>query len=116
MGKSNKIKPQGSCFTIYYSDEPDIDTEVCEPVASSIPENPKIKEPQLPGVEIMTTVVHNGPFISISEAYPAILKWIDANDYRVTGPAHELYLKPAINGNQTDPQTVTEIQFPIENT
>jgi len=112
----NQIKPQGSCFTIYYSDEPDIDTEVCEPVASSIPEDPIIKERQLPGVEMMATVVHNGPFVSISEAYAAILKWIEANGYQINGPAREVYLKPATNGSQTDSQTVTEIQFPIERT
>jgi effector-binding domain-containing protein len=110
----HQIKPQGSCFTIYYSDEPDIDTEVCEPLASSIPEDSRIKERQLPGVEMMATVVHNGPFISISEAYKAILMWIDANDYQINGPAREVYLKPAANGSQTDSETVTEIQFPIE--
>ena len=110
----HQIKPQGSCFTIYHSDEPDIDTEVCEPVTSSIPEDPKVNERQLPGVEMMATVVHNGPFISISEAYTAIIKWIDANGYRINDPAREVYLRPAANGSQTDPETVTEIQFPIE--
>ena len=109
----HQIKPQGSFFTIYYSNEPDIDTEVCEPLVSSIPEDPKIKEHQLPGVEMMATVVHNGPFISISEAYKAILMWIEANDYQIIGPAREIYLKPAANGSQTDSETVTGIQFPI---
>ena len=112
----HKIKPQGSCFTIYYTDEPDIDTEVCEPVSSSIPEDPKVNERQLPGVDTMATVVHKGPFISIGEAYTAIIKWIEANDYQINGPAREVYLRPATNGSQTDPETVTEIQFPVEKT
>lgn len=111
-----KIKPQGPCFTLYYTDEPDIDTEVCEPVTSSLPEDPKVKEHLLPGVDSMATVIHKGPFISISEAYTAIIKWIEANNYQINGPAREVYLRPAANGSQTDPQTVTEIQFPVEKT
>ena len=110
----HQIKPEGPCFTIYYSDEPNIDTEVCEPVNTSIPEDPRVNERQLPGVEMMATVIHNGPFISISEAYTAIIKWIDANGYKINGPEREIYLRPASNGSQTDPQTVTEIQFPVE--
>ena len=44
---------------------------------------------------MMATVVHNGPFISISDAYKAILMWIEASDYQINGPAREVYLKPA---------------------
>lgn len=71
---------------------------------------------QLPGVVTMATVVHKGPFISIGEAYTAIIKWIEANDYQINGPTREVYLRPATNGSQTDPETVTEIQFPVEKT
>lgn len=110
----HQIKPEGSCFTIYYTDEPNIDTEVCEPVSSPIPEDEKVNQRQLPGIEMMATVIHNGPFITIGEAYTAILKWIDANGYRINGPSREVYLRPADNASQTDPQTVTEIQFPVE--
>ena len=75
-----------------------------------------IKERQLPGVEMMATVVHYDPYISVSEAYIAILKGIDANDYQIYRPAREVYLKPTFNGSRTDFQIVTKIQFPIEKT
>ncbi|MBK5107822.1 MAG: GyrI-like domain-containing protein, partial [Anaerolineales bacterium] len=39
----------------------------------------------------MATVVHDGPFITIGEAYAAILKWIEANGYKINGPAREIY-------------------------
>ncbi|HUV28740.1 MAG TPA: MerR family transcriptional regulator [Anaerolineales bacterium] len=112
----HQIQPQGPCFTIYYSDEPNIDTEVCEPVSGSILEDPKVNHRQLSGVDTMATVIHKGPFISIGEAYAAILKWIEVNQYRINGPSREVYLRPAANGSQTDPETVTEIQFPVEKT
>jgi effector-binding domain-containing protein len=112
----HQIKPEGPCFTIYYSDEPNIDTEVCEPVSSAIPEDSKVNQHMLTDVDTMATVVHKGPFISIGEAYTAIIKWIEANGYQINGPAREIYLRPADNGSQTDSETVTEIQFPVAKT
>jgi effector-binding domain-containing protein len=85
-----QIKPEGPCFTIYYSDEPNIDTEVCGPVCSAIPDDPKVSQHLLPGVDTMATVVYKGPFISLGEAYTAIIKWIEANDYQINGPAREV--------------------------
>jgi effector-binding domain-containing protein len=61
----------------------------------------------------MACVVHNGPFVTIGEAYETILQWITKNNYQINGPCREIYLHAAENGSQTDPETVTEIQFPI---
>jgi hypothetical protein len=36
--------------------------------------------------------------------------------HRITDPCREVYLRPNENGSQTDPDTVTEIQFPVEKT
>lgn len=104
----------GACFTRYHADEPEIDAEVCEPVGASLPARGRVQCRQLPGVETMASVVHHGPFVTIGEAYTAILKWIEANGYRIVGPCREVYLRCAEDGSQTDPNTVTEIQFPVE--
>ncbi len=64
---------------------------------------------------MMASVVHHGPFTTIGEAYTAIIKWIEVNGYRCVGPVREMYLQtPTQLGSQTDPATVTEIQFPVE--
>jgi effector-binding domain-containing protein len=110
----HQIEPEGPCFTVYYSDQPDVDTQVCEPVSTPIKKDQRVKQELLDGVSVMATVVHNGPFITIGEAYQAIIQWIEANGYRIIGPSREIYLHPAENGSQTDPATVTEIQFPVE--
>ena len=61
---------------------------------------------------------HNGPLTALSEAYNAIGKWIDSNGYRICGPGREIYVRVTEQGHgkvsQTDPETVTEIQFPVE--
>lgn len=110
----HQIKPDGPCFTVYYSDPPEVDTQVYEPVRSPIQEDLKVKQQLLPGVDTMASVVHKGPFLTIGEAYSAIIKWIEANGYGIHGPAREVYLRPAVGGSQTDPETVTEIQFPVK--
>lgn len=112
--RHHQITPTGPCFTIYYSEEPDVDTEVCEPVGELPPPDNRIRTHELPGVPSMATVIHKGPFLTIGEAYTAMLKWIEANDFQISGPPREVYLNPADKGSQTDPETITEIQFPID--
>ena len=88
---------------------------VCMPLAESIPAGQRVKVYDLPGAEKMACVVHNGPFATIGEAYDAIARWIDQNDYQIVGPGRELNLRlPERLGDQNDPNTVNEIQSPVE--
>jgi DNA-binding transcriptional MerR regulator len=113
---AQKITPAGACFTLYYSEEPDIDAEVCEPVAGRFPDGAPVKFHTLPAVEQAACVVHHGPFVTIGEAYGFITGWMEANGYECVGPVREVYLRPAVSegegASQNDPETVTEIQFP----
>jgi effector-binding domain-containing protein len=62
----------------------------------------------------MACVVHTGPFATIGAAYDALGKWIGQNGYQIVGPPRELNLRvPEPLGNQNDPNTVNEIQFPV---
>lgn len=113
--QSVNVTPVGACFTLYHADEPEIDSEVCEPVSGPIAVAGRVQSRQLSGVPMAACVVHHGPFVTIGEAYQAVLKWIETNGYRVNGPCREVYLRvPDQPGSQTDPKTVTEIQFPVE--
>ncbi len=112
----HRIRPNGTCFTLYHDEdykERDWDLEVCEPIDGELPESQRIKVKTLPAVT-MACAIHNGPFDTLNEAYNAIIKWLDSNGYRIVGPCREVYLNPAKNGSQADPETVTEIQFPVE--
>ncbi len=116
MLTQNQIKRTGSCFTLYHSDDPEIDAEACEPIAegSSVPQHPQVQARDLPGDDV-AAVIHHGPFVTIGEAYEAVLKWIEANGYKINPPSREIYLQPpAEMGDQNDPETVTEVQFPVE--
>jgi effector-binding domain-containing protein len=111
------VRPSGACFTLYFDDEfkeRDWDLEVCEQIDVDLKESKRIKVRTLPAVDSLACTIHHGPFTTISEAYNALGQWITDNGYRITGPCREVYLRPQENGSQTDPKTVTEIQFPVE--
>jgi len=78
-----------------------------------IPGNHRVEMEHLPAVQHMACVVHHGPYDeTLIQANTAILKWIDANGYRICSPTRELYLEYAVGGDPA--RFVTEIQFPIE--
>jgi DNA-binding transcriptional MerR regulator len=107
----------GPCLSLYHDEEykeKNWDIEVCEPVEGDVPETERVKVRKLAGAETMAYVVHHGPFTTIGEAYEAVLKWVGENGYHIVGPGREVYLRPATEGDQNDPDTLTEIQYPVE--
>jgi DNA-binding transcriptional MerR regulator len=111
------IQPVGPCLSLYHDDEykeKDWDIEVCEPIEGNLPETQRVKVRELAGTATMAYVIHHGPFVTIGQAYEALMKWISENNYHIVGPGREVYLCEAREGDQNDPNTVTEIQFPVE--
>jgi effector-binding domain-containing protein len=114
---AQQVQPAGPCLSLYHDDEykeQDWDIEVCEPIEVSLQETERVKVRQLPGLESAACTVHHGPFVTIGEAYDALMKWIGENGYHIVGPGREVYLREAKGADQNDPDTVTEIQFPVE--
>ena len=106
----------GACLTLYYDEEykeHDVEVEVCQPIGGKVNTQGRVKVYELPAATMACTV-HHGPFSTISQAYNALIKWIETNGYRVVNAAREVNLQPPANNNQNDPNTVTEIQFPVE--
>jgi DNA-binding transcriptional MerR regulator len=122
MGYLNQQKARmiGPPMAIYHDGEfkeRDWDIEVCMPIVDEMTPDNHLKVYRLPGFETAACVVHAGPFATIGEAYDAIAKWIDENSYHIVGPWRELNLRPPEPpGNQNDPNTLNEIQFPVEKT
>ena len=111
------VRPTSACLTLYHDDEfkeRDWDVEVCEPIDADLDESTSVKVRTLPALGTLASTIHNGPFVTIGEAYNAIGKWITDNGYRIVGPCRELYLQTPSDNSQNDPSTVTEIQFPVE--
>lgn len=107
----------GPCLSIYHDEEykeRDVDTQACQPVSAAVKAQGRMAVHELPAAQ-MACAVHHGPFATITQAYNAVVAWIEANNYRVVGPAREIYLRsPTAAGEQNDPDCLTEIQFPVE--
>jgi effector-binding domain-containing protein len=114
-------------FSIYYDEEyreRDMDVEVAVPLKQAIPETESIRVRHLPRLADVACVVHVGEYSDIYQAYNALLAWIEANGYRMTGPIREAYLRygadgldfelpPTYLGNDKH-EYVTELQLSVE--
>ena len=113
-------------FTIYYDDEyreKDIDAEVAIPLLYAIPEDELIRVRELPRLTNVACVVHSGSYVTLYQAYNALLSWIEANHYRMVGPIREVYLRYGADGlgfdlpptylGQDSNQYVTELQLSV---
>ncbi|MBV7335993.1 MerR family transcriptional regulator [Chloroflexi bacterium TSY] len=85
------------------------DVEAAYPIEQEIAGTDRVKVHELPQ-ELAATVMFEGDFKKFMEGYDAVLKWIDLNNYRVTGPFREVYHK--FDG-QTNEDVAVEIQFPV---
>lgn len=92
-----------------YADE---DAEAVVPIDRALPESDRVKVYELPG-GVFASAVHHGAFAEFTQLHPALLRWIDANGYRVIGPSREIYIQDETRhpGN-----SVTEVQYPVERT
>jgi len=118
MAKKLIFKPSGPtiliCHDTEYKDK-DVDVEVCVPIKKSIASSDKVKVYELPGLEEAASTIYQGPYEGISQAYNALMAWIESNGYQVAGPDREIYLTSPYDSK--DPtRYVTEIQFPVKKT
>ena len=114
-------------LSIYYDDEyrdQDMDVEVAVPLRYAVPENESIRVRQVPRLTNVACVVHVGEYAEIYQAYNSLLAWIEANNYRMTGPIREVYLRYGADGldfelprtylSDDESEFVTELQLAVE--
>ncbi len=114
IGQHN-VAITGPAITVYYDTEfreRDVSVGACLPFEGSLGDGEQVKVVELPGVETMASVIHRGSFSTLSQAYNAMLKWIEASGYQISGYSREANLEYERGGDQS--KFVTEIQFPVE--
>ncbi|MEX2246523.1 MAG: MerR family transcriptional regulator [Dehalococcoidia bacterium] len=90
-----------------YTDE---DAEAVVPISRGLPESDRVKVYELAG-GTFASAVHHGDFAEFTQLHPALLRWIEANSYRIAGPSREVY----VQHDTREPQnSVTEVQYPVE--
>lgn len=107
------INPTGPPVAVYYSspDSEPVDFEVCVPVPAGVTGGEKVKVKTLTG-GTMASLLYVGSYRDIGSAYSVLMRWIEKNGYRPTGPCREVYLKgPQETSNPEEYRT--EILKPI---
>ncbi|HKZ68695.1 MAG TPA: MerR family transcriptional regulator [Anaerolineales bacterium] len=103
----------GPCFAVWHTSVDtleDEDAEVVMPIDRHLPGNDRVQVYELSG-GLMASVVHQGNFDNFTQGHLALLKWIEANGYRVVGPFREIYHK---HDHKNLNDTITEVQMPVE--
>jgi effector-binding domain-containing protein len=67
---------------------------------------------ELPAVDEMACIVHEGSFETLGATYGQLMGWIEAGGYTVCGPCREVYVQWHQPGEDAS-NDVTEIQFPV---
>ena len=93
--------------------EKDVDMEAGLMLKQSAEVPAPMKCYQLPAASV-ACIVHHGAFNRVGEAYGALLRWIDANNFRPAGPPREIFLHVSVPASRDDESNVTEIQVPVE--
>ena len=106
-------KKVGPHFTVWHSPS-DVyeneDVEAIVPIDRFLKGTDRVKVYELPSTQV-AAVVHQGDFANFTQGHAALLEWIDANGYQVSGPYREIYIRH----EQSDlSDSTTEIQFPVE--
>jgi DNA-binding transcriptional MerR regulator len=109
------VTAAGPAITVYYDAEyhdRDVHVGACMPFTGSLNDDEQVKVVELPAIETMASVIHQGSFSTLPQAYNAIMQWIEVNGYHINGPSRELNLEYERGGDQA--KFVTEVQFPVE--
>ena len=107
------IGPAGPTIGIYYDEEfreEAVDVETAVPVSGSVPTGERVKSRELPAVEEMACIVHEGTFDTLAGTYGQLMAWIEANGYCMAGPIREVYVQFTGPDATTN---ITEIQLPV---
>lgn len=114
----HQLKQTGVSMGIYHDEEfnPErVDLEIAVPseAVGSFPMNHsrEMRARELPGVETMASILHQGRLDSLALTYQTLGEWVHQQGYRLAGPTRELYLQSSTPDSDG---WLIEIQMPVK--
>jgi DNA-binding transcriptional MerR regulator len=105
------VKPAGPALALWHNDECDLDAEAAVPIGEALRVSDRVIVRELPAIETAASVVHQGSYSAMSQAYYALQAWAAANEYRVAAPERTVYVRGGADPH--DESYITEILFPV---
>lgn len=106
----------GQSLVLWYDTEhkeQEVDGAAAYILHCRVPEKGRMRVHELPAT-LMAATIHHGPYTTMGQAHEAILRWSEANGYRIVGPDREIYIYSKMPVRLDDPTYVTEVQYPVE--
>lgn len=110
LKKPNLAGRSGAVWHLCAGQADFIDCEAMVLLDSPVPESRRVKVYELPA-SINACAIHQGNDESIPQAYLALKKWMNRNDYKIAGPLREVYWQGGIS--PAGDFGITEIHYPI---
>ncbi|GAA0739248.1 MerR family transcriptional regulator [Clostridium oceanicum] len=93
--------------------EKDVDVEICQSIIGDLKESENIKTRNIKSIDKMACTIHKGKYEDLCYAYEALQKWIEANNYKISGNHREIYIKGE-RFTKNPEEYITEVQIPVE--
>ena len=103
----------GQTMVLWYDTEfreRDVDGAAAFVLRRRVPERGRMRVEELPAATVAATI-HHGAYNTIGRAHEAVIRWIDANGYQITGPDREICIYNTMPVRLDDPSYITEIQY-----
>jgi effector-binding domain-containing protein len=99
---TNNTQPSGAPFAVYYSYDPNGNTEfeVGVPVTAAVKGNDEIKFREYPAMKVISTL-HVGPYENVAPVYEALKKYATDNKLETQPVSWEVYITDP--SKETDP-------------
>lgn len=112
--KMNKehIMPDRKILAIYHDKEFDPDNSDIE-VAVGVKDADKAKATRILEGGLCARTLHKGSYACLTDAYAAVVRWINENGCEMAAPPYEIYTKNQFDGLPVE-DWETEIYFPVK--
>lgn len=110
--KNNAMPQAGPEFSLWHGQsatDKALKVEAVLPISGPMASSRRVQVYQTPDTQMATTI-HKGKHATTGHAIGAALNWIDANQYRISGPARHIY---HLCDKADNDDSVIEVQFPI---
>lgn len=104
-----RVTPNGIVGAVYYDEEFDSQSSDIELIVGI---REKDKADKIMESALCAKTLHKGGYSSLSDAYGALVTWIDENGYESSGAPYDIYVKTGFDSLAME-EWETEVYFPV---
>lgn len=108
------VGPAGQIYHYFADDGSSIDVEAVLPVPAGFDASSGEVEVRVVDPVTVASLTHRGAFNRLHEAHGTLLEWVEANGYKVAGPAYEWNIVCTPPVTQDNESYITDVEVEVE--